>query len=113
VAVGCDDSLDDVREYGKGVVEACRAAGCVRVLCDERELEYKLGAVDTFESAAFIAEYAPHVARIAIVCGPQQLADASFWETVAVNRGLSVRAFRDVPAAEEWLSLWGNGERPG
>ena len=111
-AAGVDDSLEDVQGYGKAIVEACHAAGCVRVLCDETDLEYRLGTMDTFESAAFIAEHAPHVARVAIVCGPDQFADASFWETVAVNRGLSVRAFEDVAAAEDWLRRQVGGERP-
>lgn len=111
-AAGVDDSLEEVREYGKAIVEACRANGCVRVLCDETDLEYRLGTLDTFESAAFIAEYAPHVARVAIVCGPCQFADTSFWETVAVNRGLSVRAFEDVDAAEAWLGQRVAGEQP-
>ena len=110
-AEGVDDSLEEVREYGKAIVEACRANRCVRVLCDETDLEYRLGTMDTFESAAFIAEHAPHVARVAIVCGPDQFADASFWETVAVNRGLTVRAFEDVDAAEAWLGRQVGGEQ--
>jgi hypothetical protein len=102
-AVGRDETLEQVQEYSAAVVEACRANACVRVLCDELDLEYRLGTMDTYESAAYVAQYAPHVARVAIVCGPDHFSDASFWETVAVNRGLSVRAFKDLRSAEEWL----------
>ncbi|MCX6371592.1 MAG: hypothetical protein NTX16_00685 [Actinobacteria bacterium] len=70
-AAGFDDNLKDVWGYGKAIVEPCHAAGCVRVLCDETDLEYRLGTMDTFESAAFIAECVPHVAKVAIVCGAQ------------------------------------------
>jgi hypothetical protein len=112
-AAGSDDSLEEVREYGESVVEACRANGCVRVLCDETDLEYTLGTLDTFELAAFIAEYASNVASVAIVCAQDQFADASFWETVAVNRGLSVRAFKDEEVARDWLKEVAARGRPG
>lgn len=68
-AAGVDDSPEEVREYGKAIVEARRANRCVRALCDKTDLAYRLGALDTFESVAFLAEHAPHVARVAIVCG--------------------------------------------
>jgi hypothetical protein len=112
-ATGVDDSLEEVRGYGKAMVDACRAAGCVPVLCDEIGLEYRPGTLDTFESAAFIAEYAPHAARVALVCEPDQLADASSWETVAGDHGLSARAFKQIDAAEEWLRERAGGEQPG
>ena len=102
-AVGYDETLQEVEEYGAAIVDACIANSCVRVLCDEFDLEYRLGTMDTYESAAYVADRAPHVARVAIVCGPDHFSDASFWETVAVNRGLTVRAFKDLRSAEEWL----------
>jgi hypothetical protein len=102
-AVGRDDCLKDVTDYGLAIIEAAVAHACARILCDESELEYALGTLDTYASAKFIAEYAPKVARVAIVCGPQQVADADFWEAVAVNRGLCVRFFLDLGKAETWL----------
>lgn len=102
-ASGRDEDVADVEAYGLGVIAACVAGGLTHVLCDERELEYRLGTLDIFESAAFIAAAAPKVARVAIVCQPRFAADAAFWEDVAVNRGLTVRMFRDVAAAETWL----------
>ena len=50
-----------------------------------------------------ISTFAPDVARAAVVPNAKYVADAGFWETVAVNRGLSVRIFKDTDAARAWL----------
>jgi hypothetical protein len=106
-AAGRDESFEEVKDYGLAIIEAAVAHGSIRILCDESELDYALGTIDTYESAKFIADLAPKVARVAIVCQPQHAFDASFWETVAVNRGLCVRFFLDLGRAEAWL-----GEEP-
>lgn len=103
-ASGFDETLEQVQDYGLSVIEACQRHGSLRVLCDERELRYRLSTVDTYAVASFTAARASRVARVAIVCGPQDFADAQFWEDVAVNRGLSVRAFRELAAARAWLA---------
>jgi hypothetical protein len=105
-AQGFDESLEEVQNYGLAIIQACLAAGhnITRILCDERQLEYRLGTLDTYQAAEFISAQAPHVAQIAIVCAPTFIADAQFWETVAVNRGLTVRAFTDLANARRWLA---------
>jgi hypothetical protein len=40
---------------------------------------------------------------VEIVCNPKQIADARFFEDVAVNRGLTVRVFTERDAATDWL----------
>jgi hypothetical protein len=102
-AKGKDDNLEQVEEYGMAVIAAALSSGCIRILCDESELEYTLGTIDNYESAKFISENSPHVVRVALVCKPEQYEDASFWETVAVNRGLVVRFFKSISEAEDWL----------
>ena len=101
---GYDESLEEVQQYGLALIQACQEHGVTRVLCDESELEYRLGTLDIFESAAFMSQAAPEVARAAIVCNPRHAADAQFWETVAVNRGLQVRFFPDIEKARAWLA---------
>lgn len=96
--------MEEVVRYGMATIQAAQAAGCRRVLCDELDLTYRLGTFDTFTAAETISLHAPHVACVAIVCQPQSLADAEFWETVAANRGLTVRVFLDCASAEAWLA---------
>ena len=100
---GYDENLEEVQQYGMALIQACQQQGVTRVLCDESELEYRLGTLDIYESAAFMSQAAPEVARAAIVCNPRFTADAQFWETVAVNRGLQVRFFPDIAKARAWL----------
>ena len=104
-ASGFDESRDEVRNYGIAIIEAAVKHGSRRVLCLETGLEYRLGVVDTFEVAAYIAQHAPHVARIAIVHAIAHATIARFWETVAVNRGLTVRVFADRAEAEDRKSV--------
>lgn len=72
-----------------------------RILCDERDLEYRLGTTDTFRAAEFIAASAP---RVALVCAEQNLPDAGFRVDVTVNRGLKARVFTDLDEAHAWLA---------
>lgn len=102
-ASGTDDSPDEVMRYGMAIIEQAVAHGVRKVFCDERELGYALDTLETFEAARFIAERAPRIARVAIVCAPRHLKDAMFWETVAVNRGLKVRVDSDYEASLAWV----------
>lgn len=101
---GFDESLEEVQQYGMDVIEVAMRHRATRVLCDERDLEYRLDTIMTFESAKFIAEKAPKVGRVAIVCAPECLPSGQFWETVAVNRGLKVTVTADFERALAWVS---------
>jgi hypothetical protein len=102
-AWGFDESLAQVQEYGMALIAACVGYGVTRLLCNELRLDYRLGVADTYRAAEFIAAEAPTVAWVAIVCNPTQVADARFFEDVAVNRGLTVRVFTELDAAAAWL----------
>jgi hypothetical protein len=102
-ASGRDENLQQVIDYGCAVIDFAIESGAAFILCDERNLEYALDTFDTFQSAQKIAELAPRLARIAIVCGPQFFKDGKFWETVAVNRALQVRVDTDIERAKAWL----------
>ena len=101
---GFDESLKEVLDYGMAVYQTAIMNKCNRILCDETKLEYRLNTLETFKSAEFISESVPSLARVALVCKPENINDASFWETVAVNRGLQVRVFTDSEKARKWVS---------
>ena len=42
-------------------------------------------------------------AYVAIVCNPDNIEDAGFWEMVAKNRGGAFQFFDDNSEAEKWL----------
>lgn len=103
-ASGEDDDLAGVRAYGQAVIEAALQAGVHRVLCDERELHYRIGIGDTWAAATALAEAVPAIARVALVSAPEAVAMARFWEDTAFTRGLQCRVFLDVEAARRWLA---------
>jgi hypothetical protein len=102
-ASGFDGSLEDVQQYGMAIIQACLENGCRRVLTDETDLEYRLSTMDTFDSARTLAEMVPGVHRAAIVVNPRQITNATFWETVAVNRGATIRVFKTFDEARRWI----------
>jgi len=103
-ASGYDENLEEALDYNRAVLQACIEHDCSRILTDERELEYRLDTVDTFELATQAARAVPSLTKIAIATGPSNQADADFYETVAVNRGLSVKFFPDLDSARAWLN---------
>lgn len=105
-ARGFDESLQDAMLYGLAVLQAGLKHQTPLVLCDERELEYRLDTLDTFKLAEFLAAQAPSIARVAIVTHPGNLPDATFFENVVVNRGLTLRIFKDFAVARAWLNAY-------
>lgn len=100
---GFDESPEEVVRYGLAVIKACAEGNFSAVLCDEVDLEYRIGTVDLFESAKQLALHAPHLGKAAVVCHERFSEDARFWETVVVNRGLTARTFTDIEQARQWL----------
>ncbi len=102
-AKGRDESVEEVIGYGLSIKEEALRLGAEKILCDERQLIYALGTFNTFESAEFIAEHVPKIAKVAVVCDPSNLGEAQFYETVVVNRGLELRVFTQMNEAKNWL----------
>ena len=102
-ASGFDESLEQTQQYGLAVIEAAVKHGCRRVLSDERDLEYRLNTINTYQLAQFMVENAPQIACAAVVCHPDFEVDAHFFENVVVNRGLMLRMFTDLTTAEMWV----------
>jgi hypothetical protein len=109
-ASGYEESLGEVQAYSLAILQASITARVDRVLCDELDLEHRLGTFEIFRAAEFLSARVPPAVRISVVCDPRFLADARFWETVAVNRGLRVRVFTDVESAHSWLTAGSSRE---
>ncbi|EAT58988.1 hypothetical protein [Chlorobium ferrooxidans] len=102
-ARGFDENLEDVQNYGRGIIDLCKQSGVTLVLCDETALEYRLGTLDTYEAGKYMSENVPILARVAIVSNPEFFSDAEFFEDVVVNRGLTLRFFSDIDTSMHWL----------
>ena len=103
IAKGKDDNMNEVSAYSTAVIEAAIQYNSKKILCDERELEYSISVIDTFNLAQAASKYAINLSRIAIICDQRYLADGKFYETVATNRGLIVLVTSDYKEALKWL----------
>lgn len=102
-ASGEDDSLEEVLAYGKAIIEAALENRSGMILCDERELKYRLTVFDTFDLAEQAVAYVSSLVKIALVCNPENMSDGKFFETVTQNRGLMVKVTTDMEEAVAWL----------
>ena len=100
---GFDESLEEVQDYGMAVIDAAVQSRAELILCDERELEYRLGTTETYRAGEYVARMAPRVVRVALVCSQAACGDARFWGDVTTNRGLQTCVFTDVDEARAWL----------
>lgn len=103
ISSGFDDDADDVINYASSVYEKAIQYQTPNILCDERDLVYKIHEIDTFKVAENVSRYAPKLKKLAIVCNKDFVDDAEFFENVAFNRGLTVRVFCDYDKAVDWL----------
>ncbi len=101
---GKDDSLEEVMNYSKAIIEAAYKNNSKKIFCDERELEYDLSTFQTFEAGKFASQFSKYVCKIAIVCNPIFIEDGKFYETVATNRGLLIRVTSSIQVAEDWIN---------
>ncbi len=102
-AWGVHKSVDELKQYGADLVAACIVGSCTKALLDERELEHTLDEGAIFRLAEQYSLRAPRLIKAAILFDPQERRNVDFWETCAVNRGLSLKAFTSREAAMEWL----------
>ena len=103
VTKGNDESMEEVLRYAGSILTSAIEFQSRKILCDERNLVYEISTLDTYLLAEKAAKHSKHLIKIAIVCKTEYLKDGKFYETVASNRGLTVRVTSDIDEAEKWL----------
>jgi hypothetical protein len=81
-----------------------RRAGISKILLDKRNLPISLNTSEYFQCATEIAENFRGL-MLAIVIDPPLTDSQRFEETVARNRGASIRLFNAIEEAYEWLGV--------
>jgi len=106
VVVTGDNTPADVVGYLDAIRKTCAEQDLCRVLIEENLTGPPFGTTEVYDvvSASSVG-VAPNVRSIAFVdVNPEHnFASMEFAETVAVNRGVNVKVFRDVPSAREWI----------
>lgn len=99
------DDFETSLAYAREVFDACRRDGVSRLLVEE-DLEGDLTNRERFDLANRLSEIQMHtfLKKIAFVDRrEEQWQGNSFLETLARNRGLLARLFRDAKTAEAWI----------
>jgi hypothetical protein len=111
VTVTGTNSRETVMGYLDDIRCECIRQDCYRVLIEERLEGPRLQMMDVFSIASEGAMNALGVFH-AMAYVDERMGDmANFAETVAVNRGMPVRMFTNVPDAENWLRAQQEGVR--
>ena len=102
-ASGKDESLQQVYEYQKAIVEIAVSNNCKKMLCDERNLIYNISISETYQTAKNPPEQIWKLIKIAIVCSPEFIREAKAMETFVINQGMRFFATDVFTEAENWL----------
>lgn len=100
---GKDDSFEDTLSYSDAILAEAVKHKKNKILCDERNVTYNLSVLDNFKLAKAVSEIAPKITRLAIVYNENFTDDMDFFQTVAFNRGLTIKTTTSIREAEEWL----------
>jgi hypothetical protein len=97
---------ENMLRYMKEAYEACRARGKSAVLLEMNLAGESLDVTSIFrvvEERSADGAKLRKIAYVAPIVGKDP-ARAHFAETVAVNRGVNVKVFRDIAEAQSWLA---------
>jgi hypothetical protein len=106
ITVTGDNSYETVHSYLSEVRSKCLEYDCPDVLIVENLAGPSLDTTSIYDLVVRNSKQALQVVgRLAVVdINPaHRLEDMEFAENVAVNRGLTVKAFATIQSAEEWL----------
>jgi hypothetical protein len=102
-ASGFDESPDEVISYNAKIQEKALLNNCDKVICDERNLDYKLSIIDTYKLGEYVSANIKGIKRIAILTNVKDKEIGEFWENVVVNRGCTAKVFYDEKEAITWI----------
>ena len=104
IIVTGQNTRDNVMQYMEEVMRECTTRNCGNVLVEERLEGPRLG---TFEVFSMVSEGAKRfLGRLNAMAYVDVTGDSElmhFAENVAVNRGIPIQIFSNVPDAEKWL----------
>lgn len=120
VAASGTFSLPEAKRTFLEILDAAWSHQSKAILFDGRQLGGSPSAMERFYYASFAAESLIDAARrqgvnpprFAYVMNEPVLDRDRFGETVAVNRGMLVKAFDNIEEAEAWLRATSDGDEP-
>lgn len=113
-------SLFDAKTSFTGILDALVQHQAKKALIDGSAVTGRLETMDRFDYGEFVAASVNDLHKrgfflhpeFAYVLSDSVLDSSRFGETVAVNRGMRVRAFNNLSEAEEWLQIMSSSVTP-
>ena len=104
-----DGEVNDVASlisYSEAIISETKRLNRRRLLIDDRNLTVTLSPLDvtTFSNYLANANFAMLGIRIGVVYSPKNKEISHVFETALTNRSVSFQTFKDLKAAEEWLT---------
>ena len=100
---GSSNAMEEIVAHFPQIAEECVRANTRNLLIDFTQVQISASTLDRFEMGQSAVVFVKHGIKIAAVAQPHHMDQERFAELVARNRGVNVRAFTDIQAAEEWL----------
>jgi hypothetical protein len=94
---------EDLWQQYELIVEHCERTKNTKLLIDTTGFDLIITTLDRFFLGDRSRIFSRHGLKVVFVARPEQIDPEKLGETVARNRGVSVRVFPDFNAAEEWL----------
>lgn len=105
VRIEGDNTLQTVLDYTAELYLECMKRNCWKVLVEENLQGPAMSLIDVYQAASEASDKVQRPALMAFVDinpqHPQQ--NMEFAGKVALNRGLNIRVFANVPDAETWI----------
>jgi hypothetical protein len=95
--------LEEARTCIQRLLDACLESRIWNVLVDIRDVARPIPAMARYGLAEFMAAGQEEPLRMAILTSDRHLPEDRFFEDVAVNRGLDMKAFVDRGESVAWL----------
>ena len=97
-------SVDAICASADRLLAECIARKHQLLLIDWSQLEtQKVSTLDRYRLAASTLTLSQDLAKVATVIPPEMIDPERFGERVAQNRGMNIRVFPEVKAAQLWL----------
>ena len=97
--------LEDALASCQEAAQLASRKGITRVLADITETTSSVPTTEAYAVCSHLAEVFDPGVRIALVYSPERVPapNARFAETVAMNRGVMLRAFSEADVARKWI----------
>jgi len=96
-------NLETIKEFANKITQEVEKYNCNKILNDIRNINLKISLADIYSLPKVVSEAGLRLSCKRAIIVSSDLNDASFFETVSVNRSQYVKIFKKQADALKWL----------